>query len=150
MRRAPADARGLEHPDRPNDVDVRVEVGFLDRVPDVDLGGEVEHDLGTRRGEDRRHGAGIGDVDHVQLSAAAERLVEIRLPAGRKVVDHGDSIAPGEQRVDHVRSDEAGAAGDQAVHSATQIRRLSERVPPEGWRARTAQSGTGPTEGRPW
>ena len=36
-------------------------------------------------------------------------------PAGREAVEHGDAIVALEQRVDEMRTDEPGAAGDEHV-----------------------------------
>jgi len=109
-------ARGDEHVDRPQHVHLRVGGGIGHGAAHVDLRGQVEYELRPHVGEDSRHTAGVTYVELVQLRAGRERVREVLAPAAGEVVNHRDAIASGDERVDQVRSDEAGAAGDHAVH----------------------------------
>src|SRR5690606_30885576 len=73
----------------------------------------VEDDLapGDRPGD----GVGVGDVALDDLDAGRE----VVQPAGGEVVEHHDVVAPGQEGVDEVRADEAGAAGDERPHDRT-------------------------------
>ena len=46
------------------------------------------------------------------------RRVDVLAPARAEVVDHDDVVATGEERVDEVRADETGPAGDERAHPA--------------------------------
>ena len=83
------------------------------RLAHVDLGGQVEDDLGRRAPDQVAHRLGVADVELDELGAGADRAVEVLAPAGREVVENGHLVAPLEQGVDEVRADEAGAARDQ-------------------------------------
>ena len=52
-----------------------------------------------------------------RIAPPASACLEIRALARREVVDHGDAVAAGDQRVDEIRADEPGAAGDETVQS---------------------------------
>jgi hypothetical protein len=108
--------RGLEHVDRAHDVDARVPGRVLDRLAHIDLRREVEDDVGPRRGEHAAHPVRVADVGLLEARAARERGGEVLALAGGQVVDDQDLVAAIEQRVDEVRADEAGAAGDQGTH----------------------------------
>ena len=56
------------------------------------------------------------------LAPAAQRLGEVLALAGDERVDHGHAIAARDQGVDQIGSDEAGAAGDHAVHERCRLR----------------------------
>ena len=73
---------------------------------------------GDQLGQRRR----LADVELGQLGARRQRPVEVLAPPGREVVDHRHLVAAREQRVDQVRPDEAGAAGDQCLHDAPILR----------------------------
>ena len=88
----------------------------------------MEDDLGTCGCEDRADRLPIAYVGNLQGGARAERMLQVRPPAAREVVDHGDRVAAGEQAVDEVRSDEAGAAGDHAVHAAASLEAVARGV----------------------
>ena len=94
------DANGAEH----------VHLGVLDRVLDRDahvrLRGEMEHGLGPNGVEDVVER--LADVAHVELGAGCDVL----LLAVDERVDHGDLVAPRDERVDDVRADESRASGD--------------------------------------
>ena len=81
----------------------------------------MEDQLGTRGRERLRDRLAIAHVHDAKVGAGRECMFEVRLLAGREVVDHGHPVAPGDQRVDQVRADEAGASGDEAVHRARRI-----------------------------
>ncbi len=49
------------------------------------------------------------------------RVRQVLAPAGREVVDDRHVVAPGEERVDEVRPDEAGAACDESLHTAAEV-----------------------------
>ena len=102
--------RGLQHRRGAADVHPRVERGIGDRLADVHLRREVEDDVGPLLLGDR---GDVGDVRDVQRHALGHPLA---LAVGQ-VVDHRDRRALGEQRVDEVGPDEAGAAGDECLHS---------------------------------
>ena len=91
-RRRPA--RGLEHVDRADDVDRRVEGRVLDRLAHVDLRGQVEDDVGRDRGDERGERRRVADVDLVQARAAVQRArLEVLAPPGDEVVDDVDLVA---------------------------------------------------------
>ncbi len=129
----PGRARRLEHVGGAADVDRGVEVGVLDRFAHVDLGGEVEDQLGTRLGEDGADRGVVADVDLGQPGAARERAVEVHPTPGREVVEHGHLVATGEQGVDQIRADESGAAGHESPHQAADPKRIGRR---QAWRFR--------------
>jgi dTMP kinase len=81
----------------------------------------VEHDLGRHarhRGGDR---LGVAHVELDQLRAVREGVGEVLPAAGREVVDDRHVVASGEERVDQVRPDESGAAGDESLHTAAEV-----------------------------
>ena len=65
---------------------------------------------------------------------ARERAVEVLALAGGEVVEDGHLVAALDERVDEVRADEAGAAGDESSHAgrgaAASLRAAGSRVPP--------------------
>ena len=111
-----AQPRGLEHVDRADDVDPRVPRRVLDRLAHIDLRGQVEDDVGPRRGEHAAHAPRVADVGLLEAGAPRQRAAEVLALAGGQVVDDRDLVAAIEERVDEVRADEAGAAGDQGTH----------------------------------
>ena len=54
----------------------------------------------------------------LERRAVRERPLEVLPLAGGEVVDDGHLVAAREERVDEVRSDEPGAAGDEGLHAA--------------------------------
>ena len=58
----------------------------------------------------------VADVGLLEAGAARQRAAEVLALAGGQVVDDRDLVAAIEERVDEVRADEAGAAGDQGTH----------------------------------
>ena len=102
--------RGAQHVDGPLDVGARVEGRVGHRLAHVDLGGEVEDRVGLRLSDRLRDGVGVANVDVDESRPLLLGVREVVLLAGREVVDHRDRVAAGEQAVDQVRPDEAGAA----------------------------------------
>ena len=98
-------ARRLEEPDRPEDVDLAVEVGARDRHAHVGLRGQVQARLRAGLGEGLLHGLPVADVGDDELGG---RVDVLRLPVG-EVVEDDDLVAAGDERVDDVRADEARA-----------------------------------------
>ena len=109
-------ARRLEHRDGARHVDLGVERRVEDRPADVDLRGEVHDDIGPGGRERPAQGAEVAHVDRVQLDAALQRVRDPWLRAAVQVVGHRDLGPAIEQRVDEMRSDEAGTAGDDHAH----------------------------------
>ena len=70
----------------------------------------MEHDLAARHRACHR-----GRVGHLALDEGGGRM-KVRGEAGGKVVEDHHVVARLDQRVDEVRADEAGAAGDQSPH----------------------------------
>ena len=110
----PGGASGFEDAHRPDDVDLGVEDGPLDRRADVGLGGEMEDDVGPELSAERFDG-GVADVELVELGAGGEVVAR----AGGEVVDDVHLVAAREQRVDDMRADEARAACDERPHCAS-------------------------------
>jgi hypothetical protein len=102
---------------RAADVDRGVEGRVGDRSAHVDLCRQVKHHLGRRRRDPFGQRRRIADVELDQLGPRRQRAVEVLAPPGGEVVDHGHLVAPRQQRVDQIRADEAGAAGDQSLHT---------------------------------
>ena len=92
--------------------------GVGERQAHVDLRGEVEDRLRARRGDDRLERLRVAHVAALQHGAVLERAGEVALAAAGEVVDDRHLVAALEQRVDEVRSDEAGSAGDEGTHAA--------------------------------
>ena len=108
----------LEQVQRPGDVDVQVEDRIRDRAADVDLGGEVEDDLRPPLVEQVGDRGGVRTSDSTSSAPAPIAPVEVLPASAREVVDHDDVVAALDQRVDQVRADESGPAGDQGLHGA--------------------------------
>ncbi len=109
-------ARGLEHVDRADDVDVRVVAGVLHGLAHVGLGGQVEDRAHARVAGDGRQLVGRADVGLVELRLARDA----DLLAVGEVVDDVARPAVGDHRVGQVRADEAGSTGDECTaHAAT-------------------------------
>ena len=111
----PLGARGvrrLEHVDRPAVVDLGVEVGVGDRAAHIRLRGEVEHDVGPPLAQQPAHGAGVAHVGLFERGAVAQRAGQVLPPPAREVVNCQHLVAPGDERVDQVGTDETRAARD--------------------------------------
>src|SRR5205823_14043769 len=84
---------------------------------DVGVGGQVEAEVVPG------HGAGQArQVEQVALDQPVAGPAALRQEgalAGREVVVDGHLVAVGQQAVDQVAADEAGAAGDEGTHQAT-------------------------------
>ena len=71
--------------------------------------------LGSTSSVERREPVDVDDVEHAQLGLGGDAIPV----AGGEVVDDGHRIALAEQRIDDVRADESGSAGDdRALHGA--------------------------------
>ena len=106
-------ARCLEHPDRPEDVDVAVEDGLLDRPAHVGLRREMEADVRPRFPKRLvehapRHGC-------PRRPAGLSSFSRSRLPVAR-LSTTTTSSPRADERVDEVRPDEARAACDNRPH----------------------------------
>jgi hypothetical protein len=124
----PGPAGGFGHVDRADDVLVDVEQGLVDAVPDVDLPGQVEDDLGGHRGDDVDQ-LRAGHVELDQLEAARCRGPHQVFPvAAAKIIDGDDVVACREQPVDQRRPDEPGAAGDHCPHGDTAYGKCPDRT----------------------
>ena len=100
----------LEEPDRPEDVDVGVEVGLSNRAPNIHLGRLVAEGLRLKLLENV--GAPRADVPDVELGL----LGDVLTLAGREVVNDGYLVAASEEAVGDVRPDETCTAGQQDPH----------------------------------
>jgi hypothetical protein len=102
-------AGGLEHVDRPEHIDFGVEVRPLDGDAHVRLRSEVEADLRPGVGEGFLRGR---DVRFDQPCAP----VDVLAPTGGEVVEDGDLVPAGDERIYDVRADEARAACHDRPH----------------------------------
>jgi hypothetical protein len=93
-------AGGLEHVNRPEQVDLGVEVRPVDGYAHIHLRGEMEADLRTGVGE---RFLGSGEVGLDQPGA----LVDVLAPARGEVVEDGDVVPTRDERIYDVRADEA-------------------------------------------
>ena len=89
-----------------------------ERAAHVDLGGEVEDRLGRDGDHELGERGAVAHVGALEPGARRERAGEVRLAAAGEVVDDRHRIAAREQRVDEMRADETGAAGDERLHAA--------------------------------
>ena len=83
---------------------------------DVDLGRELKDRAGAPALDELGDGRGVGDVALDELGAVLQGGREVLAAAGRKVVEDDDLLAPFDQGVDQVGSDEARSACDQRWH----------------------------------
>ena len=72
----------------------------------------MEDDIGPPLAQQAPHRAGVADVGLLQRGAVGQGVAQVLAPAGGQVVDREDRVAARQEGVDEVRSDEAGAAGD--------------------------------------
>ena len=86
-------------------------VGVGDRHPDVCLGSEVHDPLRSALADDRVER--LADVVHVQ-GRGSGHLLALAL---REIVDDVHLVAAREERLDDVRADESGTAGDERLAS---------------------------------
>ncbi len=104
---------GLEQSERRHHVALPVEPRLGDRLLDPDLRREVEDRVNLLVAEERGDICGAG---HIAEDERDPRRHGIAM-AARQVVDH-DRLVPGvDERLHHVRADEARAAGDQRPHA---------------------------------
>jgi len=133
-------ARGsLEHVQRALDVDVAVANRVLHRGHHAGLRCQVEDRLRRDLCDDRVQGGPVDDVQlaQVRLGGHATRV------AGGQIVDDRHVAALRQQRVYHVRADEAGAAGHDRAgsHARKSIRLRATRR----WRWTAALRSPRPT-----
>jgi hypothetical protein len=102
-------AGGLEHVNRPEQIDFGVEVRPLDGDAHVRLRSEVEADLRPGVGEGFLRGR---DVRFDQPCAP----VDVLAPTGGEVVEDGDLVPAGDKRIYDVRADKARSACHDRPH----------------------------------
>jgi len=101
----------VQHLDRPDHVDVRVVIGALDGHAYVRLRRQVEAQIGLHIVED-----GVRVAPDVAFVHARTVRDVAGLPV-REVVEHVDVVAAREQRLRHVRANEARASGHDHPHA---------------------------------
>jgi hypothetical protein len=101
-RRAPACRAASSRVAVPDHVHGRVEGRIGDGPAHVDLGGQVEDDLGPRRGQRVGHRGRVHHAALVQPRAVPKRTAQIFLTAGREIVEDGHVMPPREQGVNEV------------------------------------------------
>ena len=104
-----------QHVERALDVDRGRRQRVLHRARHGAQRALVEDDLDAADG--RVHALVRAEVALDHLDVPPE-LCEVRPAAGREVVQHADVVASLEERLDEVRADEAGAAGDEDARHA--------------------------------
>jgi hypothetical protein len=109
-----APARGLADVQRSDDVRRAVEHRVCDRDRDAGLRGEVTDDVDA--GLERTvQGIRVGDIESLERCV----LGNVLAPPGRKIVDDQHVVAPGEERICHVRPNEPGSSShENARHVA--------------------------------
>ena len=134
-RPTPCACAAREHVDRALDVDAGVVRRVGDRLAHVDLRGQVEDDVGLRAADHvATPPSRVADVDLRERGAVRRARCSrfSRLPVERSSTTVTSSPRASE-RVDEVRSDEAGAAGDESLHAAAASRRAAAaRAPRRG------------------
>ena len=123
--------------------------GVGHRLAHVDLRGQVEDHVRLRAADEEAHRARVADVDHLQLRAVRERLLEVLPLAGGDVVEHDHLVAAREQRVHEVRADEAGAACHECLHAAADARGRWLRSRSRTRRVHHGSAGFGRVGGQP-
>jgi hypothetical protein len=73
--------------------------------------------------DQRGHARSISDVTDDERGTLRDRPIE----TGREVVEHHDALAGIDERMDHVASDIAGAAGNQDAHATAHSNVLLSR-----------------------
>jgi hypothetical protein len=102
--------RRLEHLDRPEHVDGRIVRRSVNRDAHVDLGAEVEAELGPRLAEH------LGEtLSHVALDES-HALGQVLALAVGEIVDDRHLVAARQQRLDDMRADEPCAPCDDRPH----------------------------------
>ena len=106
----------LGQPHRADDVDRRIELGFLHRAAHVDLRGQVVDDFGLVLLEQADQ-IGAGDVRLDELEpVVGAGLGEVLGAAPAQIVEPDDGVAVREQAIHQRRTDEAGRPRDQYLH----------------------------------
>jgi len=100
----------LEEADRPEDVDIGVEIWFPHRATDIHLGGLVTEDLWAELPEN-------------YFAAGADVLLEemgtfgyVLALATREIIHDDNLVAAGEEMLGHVRANESSTARQQYTH----------------------------------
>ena len=106
--------RGLDQRARVRGVVAVIAERIADRVRHHDRGGEMDDGVDPVLREQRRNAGLIAGVADDERHVRRHRPVE----AGREIVEHHHALAGIGQRVNHVASDIAGAAGHQGRHAA--------------------------------
>jgi hypothetical protein len=75
----------------------------------------MEDDLDAGDGAGDRGLVGDRALDQLRIRA------DVVAPTRRQVVEHANAVAPSEQRLDEVRTDEAGTAGDEYFHGISGV-----------------------------
>ena len=105
-------ARRFEDGDRAFDVGTVINERLLDGRHDVGQRGDVEHPLHAV--EERRNAPRVADVDFLNREVRVRReMREVLQAAAAEIVEHGDATAVGEEPLDQMAADEAGAAGNE-------------------------------------
>ena len=125
----PLEARAvLEHVLGALDVRKQRSAGLLDDQAYAYGSGQVVHDVAPvhELADDglREHG-----VDHEVEALAVAEVEDVRLLAGREVVESEDFHSFVEEELGQVRADEARSAGDQGAHAAKTNRLLRPKWP---------------------
>jgi len=99
---------------------------MLDRLADQRQRGKVQNAVEPAGAQGATRILGIAQVSHDQL-----RLGRHRLPVSAlEVVKDHDLMAVLDQQARHDRADVSGAAGDEKLHIARQVRRSIESLAP--------------------
>ena len=107
---------------RADDVGVDVGMRVFHPVADPRLSGEVNDPLRPRLGEQPLHTRAVGEVQLVEgealapLKLAEARLLQLNVIVGIEIIEADNLIAPVEQRLSGMVTDETGGAGDQHTH----------------------------------
>jgi hypothetical protein len=95
---------------RPEDVDISIEIRLLHRAAGIDLGSLVAENLWTRLPED------LLSAGENILFAEAGALGYVLALSAREVLNDDDLVAAGEEAFGHVRADKHGSPGKQDPH----------------------------------
>jgi hypothetical protein len=104
----------VQHLDRAAHVDIGVQRRVVHRHSHVGLRRQVEDGLRLHAAHQRLQRGAIPDIELDQLGL---RRHPVAL-AGAERVDHPYTVAPGDERVGDVRSDEPRSPGDDGMHGA--------------------------------
>src|SRR5699024_4291763 len=112
---------GLSQADSRQDIELCVVNGILDGFADIDLGCEVEDDLGAEIAHDfvNIHGEQFSHYERDLLGTIV--LSQVLTATAAQVVNDENLVSLRNKKVNEVRADEAGAAGDDGTHSGLEI-----------------------------